>query len=115
MGGDHRAMAGLRRGDIHAARFGRATGREQAGARPALVLQADGMAGWSTVIVAPLSSSARHSMFRPTVDLKGTETRVLLESMRALDKGRIGRKLGSLSADEMVDLDSAIRLVLGLR
>jgi len=54
-------------------------------------------------------------MFRPTVNLKGTETRVLLESMRAVDKGRIGRKLGSLTADEMVDLDSAVRLVLGLR
>jgi mRNA interferase MazF len=112
--GDHRAVAGLRRGDIHAARFGRLSGHEQAGARPALVLQAEGMAGWSTVIVAPLSSSARESVFRPRVDLKGTETRVLLESTRALDKGRIGRKLGSLSADEMIDVNIALKKVLGL-
>lgn len=107
-------MAGLRRGDIHAARFGRPDGRAQAGAQPALVLQAEGMAGWSTVIVAPLSASARHSVFRPMVELKGTETRVLLESMRALDRGRIGRKIGSLSADEMVDVNAAMKKVLGL-
>lgn len=107
-------MAGLRRGDIYAARFGRPTGHTQAGARPALVLQAEGLADWSTVIVAPLSVSARGSAFRPAIDLKGTETRVLLESMRALDKGRIGRKLGSLTADELIDVNSALKKVLGL-
>ncbi len=107
-------MAGLRRGDIYAARFGRPNGRAQAGARPAVVLQAEGMAGWSTVIVAPLSSSARHSAFRPAVDLRGSRTRVLLESMRALDKDRIGKKLGSLSADELIDVNTAMKKVLGL-
>lgn len=114
MGGDHGAVAGLRRGDIYAARFGKVTGRAQAGARPAVVLQADGMAGWSTVIVAPLSASARPSVFRPAVALKGTETRVLLESMRALDTSRIGRRIGSLSADELIDVNAALRKVLGL-
>ena len=107
-------MAGLRRGDIHAARFGRVSGHEQAGATPALVLQAEGMAGWSTVIVAPLSSSARESVFRPRVEQKGKETRVLLESTRALDNGRNGKKLGSLSADEMIDVNIALKKVLGL-
>ena len=107
-------MAGLKRGDIYAARFGKPAGRAQTRSRPAVVLQADGMAGWSTVIVAPLSASARPSVVRPAVALKGTETRVLLESMRALDTGRIGRRLGSLSADELIDVNTALRKVLGL-
>ena len=107
-------MAGLRRGDIHAMRFGRPTGRAQSGARPGLVLQAEGLAAWSTVIVAPLSSSARRSTMRPTIDLDGMDTQLLLESMRAIDRGRIGKRLGSLSADELIDVNSALKKVLGL-
>ncbi len=107
-------MAGLRRGDIHAARFGRPDECHPTGTRPALILQADGMTGWSTVIVAPLSSSARPTRFRPLVTVGGTGTRVLVENVRALDAGRIGRRLGSLSADELMDVNLAIKKVLGL-
>ena len=115
MGGDPGAVAGLKRGDIHAARFGRARGRVQAGDRPAVVLQAHGMAQWSTVLVAPLSTSALATSFRPRVVVKGTETLALADQVQPLAADRLGRRLGSLDADELIELEAAVRKVLGLR
>ena len=107
-------MAGLKRGDIHAARFGRARGAVRAGDRPAVVLQAHGMAHWSTVLVAPLSSSAQGSSFRPPVDVRGRETLVLADQIQPLDSARLGKRIGTLSADEMIEVEQAVRKVLGL-
>lgn len=114
MGGDPRAVAGLKRGDIHAARFGRARGSVQAGDQPAVVLQAHGLAHWSTVLVAPLSSSAQRSSFRPPVEVRGNESLVLADQIQPLDAGRLGRRIGTLSADEMIEVEQAVRKVLGL-
>ena len=107
-------MAGLRHGDIHRVRFGRGTGHEQAGERPAVILQTNAMASLSTVIVAPLSASAPDAPFRPAVTVGGTASRMLAEQMRAVDVGRVGKRLGHLSADESVDVNTAVRLVLGI-
>jgi len=56
----------------------------------AVVLQAHGIAHWSTVLVAPLSASAQRSSFRPPVDV-----------------------LGTLSADEMMTVEEEGKKVLG--
>ncbi|MGB1712710.1 MAG: type II toxin-antitoxin system PemK/MazF family toxin [Miltoncostaeaceae bacterium] len=108
-------MAGIRRGDIHRVRFGKASGRSQAGVRPAVVLQSDALAPLSTVVVAPLSRSASAGRFRPVVAVDGTPTTVMTDQMTAVDISKVGKRLARLHADEAVELDSAIRLVLGLR
>ena len=108
-------MAGLRRGDIHRVRFGRASGRSQAGVRPAVLLQADALAPLSTVLVAPLSRSAVAGRFRPVVDVDGAPTTLMTEQMTAIDIGKVGKRIGRLGPEEIVEVDSAVRLVLGLR
>lgn len=105
----------MRRGDIHRVRFGKASGRSQAGVRPAVVLQSDALAPLSTVVVAPLSRSAAAGRFRPVVDVNGTPTTVMTEQMTAIDVSRVGTRLGRLEAEEAGEVDSAVRLVLGLR
>lgn len=107
-------MAGLRKGDIHRVRFGRRTGHEQTGERPAVILQTNAMAALSTVIVAPLSASAPEAPFRPTIKVAGKASRMLAEQMRAVDVHRVGKRLGHVSADESVDVNTAVRLVLGI-
>ncbi len=47
-------------------------GREQRGARYAVVVQADEFLGLSTVLVAPTSTSARPASFRPVITLEGS-------------------------------------------
>lgn len=108
-------MAGLRRGDIHRVRFGRTTGWSQAGTRSAVVLRADALSPLSTVVVAPLSRSAAAGRFRPIVSVDGAPSTVMTEQMTAVDAGRVGPRIGRLDADEAVEVDGAVRLVLGIR
>ena len=92
----------------------RARGREQQGARYAIVVQADDFLGLSTALVAPTSTSARAATFRPTIDLLGAETRVLVEQTTVVDPQRLGDSSGRLDAVEMQAVDDALRLILGL-
>jgi mRNA interferase MazF len=87
---------------------------EQAGARFAVVLQADELAALSTVIVAPTSASAPARRFRPRIEVHGAQTRVLLEQLRAVDHSRLGDLAGSLSRSQLEDVDRALAIVLGL-
>jgi mRNA interferase MazF len=91
-----------------------ARGHEQRGARYAVVVQADEFLGLSTVLVAPTSASALPASFRPTIDLEGSETRVLVEQTTVVDPERLGRSAGRLSASELRSLDESLALVLGL-
>jgi mRNA interferase MazF len=91
-----------------------ARGREQRGARYAIVVQADDLLGLSTVLVAPTSTSARPATFRPAIELLGTQTRVLVEQTTVVDPQRLGASAGRLDAAEMHAVDSALRLLLAL-
>jgi mRNA interferase MazF len=91
-----------------------ARGREQRGARYAVIVQADEFLGLSTVLIAPTSTSARPASFRPIIDLDGTETRLLTEQTSVVDPERLGDAAGRLDASEMRAVDEALSLVLGL-
>lgn len=92
----------------------RARGREQRGARYAIVVQADDLLGLSTVLVAPTSASARPATFRPAIELRGNTTRVLVEQTTVVDPQRLGDSAGRLDATEMQAVDDALRLLLAL-
>jgi mRNA interferase MazF len=91
-----------------------ARGREQRGARFAVVVQADEFMALSTTLVAPTSAGAHPATFRPTISLRGTETRVLVEQTTVVDPQRLGRSVGRLEIDELRAVDEALELVLGL-
>ncbi len=91
-----------------------ARGREQQGARYAVVVQADEFMALSTTLVAPTSTSARPATFRPTISLDDTETRVLVEQTTVVDPERLGRSAGRLDPAELRTVDEALALVLGL-
>lgn len=91
-----------------------ARGHEQRGARYAVVVQADELLGLSTTLVAPTSTSARPSSFRPVITLEGRETRVLVEGVTVVDPERLGRSAGRLDTDELRAVDQALALILGL-
>jgi mRNA interferase MazF len=91
-----------------------ARGREQRGARYAVVVQADEFLGLSTVLVSPTSTSALPTSFRPTITLEGTETRVLVEQTTVVDPQRLGASAGRLDASELRAVDEALLLVFGL-
>jgi hypothetical protein len=51
---------------------------------------------------------------RPTIDLQGSSTYVLIEQTTAISPDRLGESVGRLSASEQRDLDTALALVFGL-
>jgi len=89
-------------------------GREQRGARYAVVVQADEFLDLSTVIVAPTSTRALAASFRPAIEVGGTETRVLVEQATVIDPQRLGRSAGRLEPHELRAVDEALSLILGL-
>lgn len=102
------------RGDVYRLRAPKqARGHEQRGVRYAVELQ--GPITLSTVIVAPTSTRAAPAVFRPEIDMDGTTTRVLVDQMAAVDGTlRLGDMVGRLAAQEMAEVDLAMRLLLGL-
>ena len=104
----------MTRGEIYRVRLPARRGREQAGARYAVIVQADELLALSTAIVAPTSRSAAPATLRPEIAVKGESTRILVEQLRAVDIGRLGELAGHLSAAEQRAVDDALAFVLGL-
>ena len=91
-----------------------ARGHEQRGARYAVVVQADEFLGLSTALVAPTSTSARPTSFRPTITIDQLQTHVLVEQTTVIDPRRLGRSAGRLETSELRAIDEALALVLGI-
>jgi mRNA interferase MazF len=103
------------RGEVFHLRAARGTqGGEQRGARYAVVVQADELLALSTVLVSPTSRSAPARSFRPSIEIAGKLTRVLVEQTTAVSTERLGQSAGRLDAVELRALDDAIVLVFGL-
>jgi mRNA interferase MazF len=66
------------------------------------------------VLVSPTSASAPPRSFRPTIEVSGQQTRVLVEQTTAVTPDRLGKSVGRLSSEELRDLDTAVALVFGL-
>lgn len=89
-------------------------GSEHAGERFAVVVQADELLALSTVLVAPTSRSAPPRSFRPTIEIAGQSTRILIEQTTAVMTDRLGDSAGRLDANELSDVDDALAVVFGL-
>ncbi|HET6529527.1 MAG TPA: type II toxin-antitoxin system PemK/MazF family toxin [Actinoplanes sp.] len=103
------------RGDVYRLKAPRdAQGHEQRGNRYAIVVQPD-LLPLSTWLVAPTSTSARPTSFRPEIEVQGKTTHVLVEQTAAVDPERLGDLVGHLTRNELADVDEALRTVLHLR
>jgi len=111
----------IRRGDVFLANLDPTVGVEQAGTRPVLVVQCD-LANQRipSVTVVPLTSNLRAGRFLFTVTVPATESGlsrdsvVLVFHIRTLDKSRLTRRLGHLSAQTMANIDRSLALHLDL-
>lgn len=108
-----------RRGEIWLVNWNPARGSEQAGKRPALVIQNDiGNERASTTIVAAISSSLK--IFPMNVKIEPPDGRLEFPSIvktsqiLTVDKKRLEKKIGQLSKEKMEEVDQAIKLSLDL-
>lgn len=105
----------MNRGDVFELKLDRdSRGHEQGGKRFGVVVQSHQLMALSTVVLAPTSTRALATDFRPQVIIRRQRTRVLCEQVRALDVRRLGKRVGRLRPDELEAVDAGLRLAIGL-
>ena len=88
------------RGEIWLLHVDPAAGSETRKTRPSVVVSPGEMHDHlRTVIVAPMTTKSRAAPFRIAITHGGRKGLILLDQMRAVDKTRLGKKLGAVSAN----------------
>ena len=111
----------MKRGDIYIAGLDPVVGSEQGGRRPVIIIQNDvGNLHAPTVIVAPLTASTGKPPLPTHVTLKAGQgglkrtSIVLCEQVRTLEKTRLSRYIGSLSAEKLKAVEAALSVSLAM-
>ncbi len=108
-------------GDIHWVDLPSGGGREQAGRRPAIIVQDERYAGdLPTVFVIPLSSTRKALRFPGTALIAATpasglrnDSVAMVFQFRAIDRKRIGGQLGYIADDERLAVFTELRKLTG--
>ena len=111
-----------RRGEIYLTALDPTLGREIQKTRPALIIQNDVSNRLSEItIVAPITSTVRFPLSPVHVLLAADQTTglsvtsvALFNQIRAVDKVRLIKRLGSVDDETLERVDEAIKISLGL-
>lgn len=111
----------LKRGDVYLVSFDPTVGAKIKKIRPALVIQNDIGNRYSPVtIVAAITSQVDTTLYPTEVLLRAgeagltTNSAILLNQIRTVDKQRLVKRLGTATLPTMVRVDEAIQISLGL-
>lgn len=111
----------VKRGDIFYADLSPVVGSEQGGIRPVLIIQNNVGNKYSpTVIIAAITSQINKAKLPTHVEISSEEyglnkdSVVLLEQIRTLDKKRLKEKIGHMSEKDMIKVDEALLISIGL-
>lgn len=89
----------VKRFEVHLVTLDPTVGHEMQKTRPCVILSPDEMNQHiATVIVAPLTSSARSYPTRVNCVFQGRSGQIVLDQIRTVDKARLVKRLGALSA-----------------
>lgn len=109
------------RGDIFYADLEPVIGSEQGGVRPVLIIQNNiGNHHSPTVIVAAITSREKDNRMPTHVHIDSrycglpTDSTVMLEQLRTLDKQRLLSYIGSINKSTMCEIDHALKVSIGL-
>ena len=104
----------MARGDVLLITLPDSDRREQSGRRPVIAVQMD-MEGEPMLMVAPVTSNLAALRFNFSVRVEPAPENgltipsvIMVFQMRAIDKTRIVRKIGQLSQDDMIRVDTEI-------
>jgi len=111
-------MAGILRGEIRWADLNPTRENEQSGLRPVLVLSHDVFNDRSgTVIATALTSQPQKAGFPLTMPIESSslpkKSWVKISQIRTLSVERIGSKIGTLSAEEMMRVIEGLNEIVG--
>jgi mRNA interferase MazF len=103
------------RGDIYLVALNPTRGSEIRKTRPCVVVSPDEMNAYlHTFIVAPLTTGGHPYPFRARCSFDGKDGHVVADQLRAVDRERLIRRLGSLSETTLNDLLAVLHAMLTL-
>lgn len=115
----------MKRGEVYWADLALRSGSEQAGRRPVVVVSHDAfnqIAGWRSVIVVPLSTSAAQGRRGPTaIALRAgaaglrRDNVALCHQVTTLDRAKLTQRIGALPRDLAAQIDIGLATALALR
>lgn len=113
-------MMNIKRGEIYYADLRPVVGSEQGGIRPVLIVQNNvGNRHSPTVICSSITSKMTKANIPTHVVIHSSEenglkvnSTVLLEQLRTIDKTRIKEKIGTISHNDLVNVQNALRVSL---
>lgn len=109
--------AAFGRGDVHWTALDPVRGHEQAKTRPCVIVSDTTInRRRGTVVVVPLTTTpqAAHPPLLVAVPSMGAGAKARTEHLRAVDKSRLGQRVGRLGDEDMLALERAIARVLAL-
>lgn len=114
----------MKRGDVFWADLTPRAGSEQTGRRPVIIVSHDGFnatPGWRSVIVVPLSTSAKQAQRGPTavpllegsIGLRKSGV-ALCHLVTTLDRAKLAERLGALSVATLARIEAGLKAALDL-
>jgi mRNA interferase MazF len=102
----------VRRAQVYQVDLDPTVGSEIQKLRPCLIVSPDEMNGAiRTVIVAPMTTQGKPYPTRVPCQFAGKEGLVALDQLRAVDKERLGRRLGAIDPPTMSAVLARLRLM----
>ncbi len=96
---------GVMRFDVYLVNLDPTVGAEIQKTRPCLIISPDEMNEYiQTVIVAPMTSKARAYPSRVATQFEGKDAHIVLDQIRTVDKRRLVKHLGRISATAQSDV-----------
>jgi len=111
----------IKRGEIYLASLDPVVGKEISKTRPVVVVSNDKNNEFSgTVTILPITSGILQKIYPFEVFLQEgagnlpKDSKIKADQIRTLDKSRLVKQIGKLGMKEIVEIDKAVRIHLGL-
>jgi mRNA interferase MazF len=108
-------------GDVYFVEIPLSGGHEQAGLRPAIIVQASGLEKLPTVLIIPLTSKLKGADFPFTFLIEPDQINnldvtsvALVFQLRAIDKRRLKNKIGQIGREKVVILKKMLKDIMGI-
>ncbi len=86
----------INRFDIVLVKLNPTVGSEIQKTRPCIIVSPNEMNALKTIIIAPMTSKGFNFIFRPKIKFENKNGLVLLDQIRAVDKTRVIKKIGTV-------------------
>ncbi len=98
----------INRFEIYLVKLNPTVGSEIQKTRPCIVISPNEMNILKTVIVAPLTSKGFEFLFRVKISFQNRDGLVLLDQIRAVDKSRLVKKIGTVEEERAKDISAIL-------